>query len=132
MLEGIINTVYSDAAHIRPRLLTPGGNVSIAGAAETAISTTDAARFGYLFLLDAICTVVATTAGTWTLRLALAGATALVLQQPVAAAAVGTRYCWSFPVPWKTTALAGVFTIQGSVATLGTWSFHCNGFRSSL
>lgn len=130
MLEGVSQTVYSDAAHIRPRLLTPGGSVSIAGAAETAISTADAARFGYLFLLDAICTAAGTTAGTWTLRRGTAGTIALVLQQPVAAAAVGTRYCWSFPVSWKTDAIGGVFTIQNSVATMGTWAWFVNGFYS--
>lgn len=131
MLEGIPLSVYSDAANIRPRLLTPGGSVAVAAAVETAITLTDALRFGYLSLMEAICTVVSTTAGTWTLRDAMGGATLLVLHQPVTASVVGTRYCWAYPAPWKTAAMAGVFTIQPSVATMGTWQFHVNGFRSA-
>lgn len=130
MLEGVPLSVYSDAANVRPRLLTPGGSVAIAAAVETAITVADAFRFGYLSLMEAICTVASTTAGTWTLRDALAGATLLVLHQPVTVSVVGTRYCWAYPVPWKSATLGGIFTIQPSVATMGTWQFHVNGFRS--
>ena len=56
----------------------------------------------------------------------------LNLQMPVAAAPVGTSYCWPFPVPWKTVAKGDVFTIQPSVATMGTWAFIINGFASSI
>jgi hypothetical protein len=132
MLEGISNTVYELGATTRPRLFTPGGAVSIANATETAISTVDANRFAYLVTLEAICTVAGTTAGGWTLRDGVGGNTLLALQQPVAAAAVGTRYCWSFPVPWKTNAINKAFSIQGSVATLGTWLWLCNGMLSTL
>lgn len=130
MLEGVAQTIYSESANVRPRLLTPGGAVDIAGAVETAISTIDLNRFGYLSLLEATCLVAGTTAGSWTLRLGIAGTTALLLPQPIATSVVGTRYCWAFPVPWKTDAVGGQFTIQASAATLGTWRWLCNGFRS--
>lgn len=131
MIEGVTNTVYSDAANIRPRLMTVGGAVSIAGAAETALNVVDANRFGYLTLLEAVCTVAGTTAGTWTLRNRVGGSTLLVLQQPITTSVVGTRYCWAFPVPWKTEFVNNSFSIQGSAATLGTWVFLCNGFMSA-
>lgn len=132
MLEGVPVSVYSDAANIRPRLLTPGGSVTIAAAVETAITVTDALRFGYLSLMEAICTVASAREGTWTLRDALAGTTLLVLHQPVMVSVVGTRYCWAYPVPWKNAVKGAVFTIQPSAANVGTWQFHVNGFRSSL
>lgn len=131
MLEGIVQTVYSEVASVRPRLATPGGGVSIANAVETAISTVDAARFGYLTNLTIICTATSTTAGTWTLRDGMGGGTLLVIPQPVTVAIVGTKYCFCFPVPWKTNAINKAFTIQGSVATMGTWTFLCNGMLSS-
>jgi hypothetical protein len=132
MLEGIPNTVYGrDAAHAN-RLMTVGGAVSVAAAAETTLTVGSAREFAYLTYLRCDCTVASTTAGVWTLRLALAGGIALLLQQPVTAAVVGSSYCWPFPVPWKTTAQAGVFTITPSVATMGTWLFICNGFHSSI
>ena len=131
MMEGIVQSVYSEVATQRPRLLTPGGAVSIGGVVETAISTVDAARFGYMANLTIICTVASTTAGTWTLRNAAGGTTLLVIPQPVAVSIVGTKYCMCFPAPWKTNAINAAFTIQGSVATLGTWTFLVNGFMSS-
>jgi len=130
MLEGLTQSVYSDAANVRPRLLTPGGAVTIVAAADTSISVADAARFGYLSALEAVCTVAGTTAGTWTLRFNPGTVTLLVLQQPITTAVIGTRYCWSFPVPWKTGAIGGGFAILNSVATMGTWVWHVNGFHS--
>lgn len=135
MLEGVDNTAYSDIAPLRPRLLTPGGALTLAGAAETALTVPNVRRFGYLFLLEAVCTVAGTTAGTWTLRDDLAasgGAVLVILQQPVAAAAVGTKYCWAFPVAWKSRLQNTAFTIQANAATLGTWVFLCNGFNSAV
>lgn len=131
MLEGIVQTVYSETAAARPRLQTPGGAVSIGNAVETAISVVDAARFGYLVNLTLMCTAVSTTAGTWTLRDGAGGNVLQVIPQPVTAAVVGTKYCFCFPSPWKTNAINKAFTIQGSVATMGTWTFLVNGFMSS-
>jgi hypothetical protein len=125
-------SALGDPLPTRLPLLTPGSGVAIAAAAETAISLTSAGRFGYLQQMEAICTVIGTTAGTWTLRSGLAGTTRLILQAPVAAIAVGSRYIWQFPHPWKTDGRADVFTIQPSVATIGTWVFHVNGFLSSV
>lgn len=132
MLEGIVQTTYGEQASTRPRLMTPGGGVAIGNAVETAISVADAVRFGYLFLLEAICTVAPTTAGTWTLRDEVAGGILLVLQQPELAAGVGRQRNFPFPVSWKTGAKGGQFTIQNSVATMGTWSWTVNGFQSSI
>lgn len=132
MLEGQVQTIYSEQAPTRPRLLTPGGSVSIGGAVETAISVADVLRFGYIALLETICTVTSLTVGTWTFRNGLTGTTLLILQQPVALESPGQRYIWTFPVPWKTAAIGGQFTIQNSVATMGTWAWHINGFMSSV
>jgi len=125
-------TPFSEQLPNRPPLLTIGGAVSVAAAAETAITSINANRFGYLLELEAICTVASTAAGTWTLRSGVAGTVRLVLQQPVNPSVVGTRYCWAFPMPWKTDAQGGQFTIQPSAATLGTWIFFANGFHSAL
>lgn len=132
MLEGIVHTAYGDLAPVRPRLITPGGGVAIGGVVETAISGVLLNQFGYLFLLEAICTVAPTTAGTWTLRDGVAGGILLVLQQPELAAGVGRQRSFPFPVSWKTGAKGGQFTIQNSVATMGTWSWTVNGFGSSI
>jgi hypothetical protein len=73
MLEGIVTTVYgNDAAHAG-RLLTIGGSVAVAAAAETPLTTASANQFAYLTYMRADCTVAPTTAGTWSLRLAVAG-----------------------------------------------------------
>lgn len=132
MIEGVGNTVYgSEAAHAA-RLATIGGAVSVAAAAETPLTVARANEFGYLVYMRADCTVAGTTGGTWTLRIAVAGATVLILQMPVVAALVGTSYCWPFPCPWKTGAVNSQFSVQPSVATMGTWIFVCNGFNSSI
>jgi len=132
MLEGLTQTIYGrDAAHCK-RLATVGGAVAVAAAAETAFTVASANEYGYLTYLRADCSVIGTTAGTWRLRIGLAGATVLLLQMPIPAAPVGTSYCWPFPVPWKTSAQGGVFTLEPSVATMGTWQFICNGFHSSV
>lgn len=131
MLEGIEITVYGKDAAAADRLATIGGGVSVAAAAETPLTVAAAIQFGYLVYMRADCIAAGTTAGVWTLRRGVAGSTALLLQMPVAAAPVGTSYCWPFPVPWKSNAQGGQFTIQPSVATMGTWIFHVNGFHSS-
>ena len=123
---------FSEQIPTRPPLATPGGAVSIAAAAAVAVSIANANRFGYLQHMEAICTVAGTTAGNWILRDMTAGATLLLLQQPVAVSVVGTRYCWAFPFPWKTQGQGDVFTVEPSAATLGTWVFFVNGFHSSL
>jgi hypothetical protein len=132
MLEGLTQTIYGrDAAHC-VRLATVGGSLTLAAAAETALTVGSANEYAYLTYLRADCTVIGTTGGTWRLRIGLAGATVLYLQMPIPAAPVGTSYCWPFPVPWKTAAQGGVFTLEPSVATMGTWQFMCNGFHSSV
>ena len=131
MLEGIPSTAYGKEAPDAGRLATIGGAVSVAAAAETPITVSSAHEFGYLVYMRADCTVAGTTAGTWALGLTVGGAAVLRLQMPVAAAPVGTSYCWPFPVPWKTAKLGDQFTITPSVATLGTWLFTVNGFYSS-
>jgi hypothetical protein len=132
MLEGVQLTVYgSDASEIN-RLLTLGGGVSVAAAAETPITGISANEYGYLVYMRADCTVAGTTPGSWALRIGVAGTVVLNLQMSNATAIPGMSYCWPFPVPWKTTAKGGQFTITPSVATLGTWIFIVNGFYSSL
>ena len=124
-------TPFSEPPPTRPSLFTVGGGVAVAAAAETAITIADPTRFGYLLVLDAICTVAATASGAWALRIAAGGTVVLQLQQPSVAAAVGSRMCWSFPFPWKTTAVNGVYTVTPSNANMGTWIFSANGFHSS-
>jgi hypothetical protein len=126
------DTVFSEAINIRPPLLTPGGGVDVTAAADTAISVVDAARFGYLLYLQAVCLAASTTVGDWLLKDAMGGATLLTLSQPEAASTIGKEFCWPFPHPWKTAAKNGAFAIAPSVATMGTWRFYCNGFRSAL
>lgn len=132
MLEGVQTTVYGNDAAAMGRLATVGGAVSVAAAVETPLTVSSAAEFGYLVYMRADCTVVGVAAGFWRLRIGLAGTTVLLLQMPVVAVPVGTSYCWPFPVPWKTTAKGGVFTVEPSAANLGTWLFTVNGFYSSL
>lgn len=132
MLEGVPVTVYGNDAAAMKRLATIGGAVSVAAAAETPITAASANEYGYLVYMRADCTVAGVAAGTWALKIALAGATVLLLQQPLPAAPVGSSYCWPFPVPWKTTAQNDQFTITPSVATMGTWLFTVNGFHSSI
>lgn len=132
MLEGVPVTIYGREASEANRLRTIGGSVTMVAAAETLLTIASANEFGYLVYMRADCTVASTTAGTWSLRLQAASAVVLILQQPVVAAPVGSSYCWPFPVPWKTLAKGDQFTIQPSVATMGTWQFFVNGFHSSL
>lgn len=132
MLEGIDKTVYGNDAAAAGRLITIGGRVAVAAAAETPLTVASLREFGYLAYMRADCTVASTTAGAWSLRLAAGGAVVLILSQPVVAAPVGSSYCWPFPVPWKTTTVNAQFTIEPSVATMGTWQFIVNGFLSSL
>lgn len=131
MLEGVPVTVYGrDAANAR-RLATIGGAVSVAAAVETPLTTALLNEYGYLVYMRADCTVAGVAAGTWALKIAVLGATVLLLQMPLAAAPIGTSYCWPFPVPWKTSAANAQFTVTPSAATLGTWLFTVNGFYSS-
>jgi hypothetical protein len=132
MLEGVPITVYGNDAAAAKRLITIGGAVSVAAAAETPLTASSASEFGYLVYMRADCTVAGTTAGAWSLNIKVGGATVLLLQMPVAAAPVGTSYCWPFPVPWKTTGQGDQFSITPSVATMGTWIFCVNGFYSSI
>jgi len=132
MLEGIVSTVYGKDAARADRLMTVGGRVAVVAAAETPLTVASANQFGYLAYMRADCTVASMTGGAWSLRIGVAGAVVLILSQPVTAAVVGSSYCWPFPVPWKTTAQNGQFTIEPSVATMGTWQFFVNGFHSSL
>lgn len=125
------DTVLSEAINIRPPLVTVGAGVDVSAAGVTVLTVADALRFAYLLYLEAICTVAGTTAGTWILETDAAGADLLDLAQPVAAGAVGTRYCWPFPHPWKTPNKGGRFQINADVATMGTWKFTCNGFLSA-
>jgi len=131
MLEGIPTTVYGRDAAEANRLLTIGGAVSVAAAAETPITTASANEYAYLVYMRADCTVAGVAAGTWALKNHAGGTTLLLLQMPVAAAPVGTSYCWPFPVPWKTDLRNAQFTLTPSVATMGTWLFVVNGFYSS-
>lgn len=124
-------TVLSEPLNVRPALLTVGGGVDVAAAADTALTVADALRFGYLLYLQAVCLAASTTVGDWVLKDAMGGTTLLTIRQPVAVSDVGKEYCWPFPHPWKTAALGGQFAIAPSVATMGTWRFICNGFRSS-
>lgn len=125
-------TVFSELLPVRPPLLTVGQAVSVAAAVETALSVVNAGRFGYMERIEAICTVASTTAGTWNLRTGMGGTSRLLLQQPALASAPSNRYIWEFPTPWKTDAQGGQFSIQPSVATMGTWIFLVNGFHSSI
>lgn len=132
MLEGIPVTIYGNDAAMANRLQTVGNGVSVAAAAETPLTLLFAREFAYLVYMRADCTIAGTTAGSWALKDGAAGNLLLNLQMPVAAAPVGTSYCWPFPVPWKTSAQAGQFTLTPSVATMGTWIFIVNGFYSSI
>lgn len=112
---------------------TAGGTTIGASTAETAISAIDAARFGYLQSLWAVCTVASSAAGTFTLRDGAAGTTLQLIQQAKTVTAVGD-VLGPFPYanPLKTNAINKQFTIQASATTLGTWVWFCNGFRSTL
>lgn len=132
MLEGVPISCYGNDAAAMGRLFTAGSAGNVAAAVETGLTTSSVNEFGYLVYMRADCFAAGTTAGTWALRTAVAGAPVLNLQMPVAAAPVGTSYCWPFPVPWKTPNKGDVFTIQPSVATMGSWAFIVNGFYSSI
>lgn len=115
------------------KLSTPGGSVAVTGIVETAISVVDPAvsRVGSLFRVEAVCTVEATTPGKWALRSSAAGAVLQNLELG-AAAVVGTRIVWDFPVPWNALDVNSVFTAKPSVATMGTWMFISNGCLAPL
>jgi hypothetical protein len=131
MLEGVPVTVYGQDAAAANRLATLGGAVAVS-IGETWLTAVSAQEYGYIVYLRCDCTAVGTTAGLWSLNLGVGGASAINLQMPVAAAPIGSSYCWPFPVPWKTLAKGGQFTLTPSVATMGTWVFICNGFYSSI
>lgn len=111
------------------KLATIGGAVAVSGTAETPLTAVDAALVlkGALYRLEAVCTVAATTAGFWTLRGSTGGTALIILHNGSAASAVGTRLVWEFPVPWNVDSVLGFFTVEPSVATLGTWQFTVNG-----
>ena len=132
MLEGVTQTVYGNDAAAMNRLATAGSAGNVAAAVETGLTTGSAFEFGYLVYMRADCLVAGTTGGFWQLRANFAGGVLLNLRMPVVAAPVGTSYCWPFPVPWKTPNKNDTFTIQPSVATMGTWAFIVNGFYSSI
>jgi hypothetical protein len=132
MLEGIEHTIYGSEASEATRLVTLGNSVSVAAAIETPLTDTKAFEFGYLVYMRADCTVVGTTAGYWKLRCGIGAAPVLHLQQALPAAPVGSSLCWPFPVPWKNAHRADIFTLEPSVATMGTWIFIVNGFYSTL
>jgi hypothetical protein len=131
MLEGVLNTSYGKPIPDLKRLITLGGAVSVAAAAETILTASSNEEYAYLCYMRADCIIAGTTAGAWDFHTTAGGATILLLQMPVAAAPIGTSYCWPFPVPWKTPSRFNVFTVTPSVATMGTWMFTCNGFYSS-
>lgn len=131
MLEGIPVTAYGKPIPNLNRLITLGGAVSVAAAAETALTAASANEYSYLCYMRADCTVLGVTGGTWALALNAGGGAALLLQMPVLAVPVGTSYCWPFPVPWKSPVRNAQFTITPSVATMGTWLFTVNGFHSA-
>lgn len=107
------------------KLATVGGVVAVTGATEQTIAG-DLNLRSALYSLEAVCTVAATTAGFWDLRAVPAGA--VLVRLPLgAAAAVGTRIVWNFPVPWVALPTMQAFSLQPSVATLGTWQFIANG-----
>ena len=132
MLEGVPVTAYGNDAPAAGRLVTIGQAVSVSAAAETPLTVASPNEYGYLVYMRADCTVAGTTAGTWGLKIKSGGTQVLLLQMPVAAAPVGTSYCWPFPVPRKTTGQFDQFTITPSLATMGTWIFVVNGFYSSI
>lgn len=129
MLDAL-KTCFSEPLNTRPPLATVGGGLDYSGAVLTAMTVADATRFGYLLYLSACCLVAGTTQGDWTLRNS-GGATLVVLRQPFDTPSPGVELCWPFPHPWKTALVNQTFTIQGSVATMGTWRFIANGFRSA-
>ena len=118
--------------YLKP-LTTPGGAVTITGAAaETAVSDVNTYRYGYLCQLEAICLAAGTAGGAWLLRTQTTGGTVVLrLQQPQATPVVGTRYVWTFEMPWKTFVQGGAFTLEPT-ADVGSWVFMCNGFYSSI
>lgn len=131
MLEGVPITVYGQDAAAAGRLALIGGAVPVT-IGETWLTVSSAYEFGYLVYLRCDCTAVGTTAGSWSLNNGVGGASLINLQMPVAAAPIGSSYCWPFPVPWKTIAKGSQFTLTPNVGTLGTWVFICNGFYSSI
>lgn len=111
------------------KLATIGGAVAVSGTTEQALTAVDGALVlkGTLFSLEAVCTVAATTGGNWILRGSTGGTALIILHNGSAASAVGTRIVWNFPVPWNVDNVLGIFTVQPSVGTLGTWQFTVNG-----
>jgi hypothetical protein len=75
--------------------------------------------------------VAGTTQGNWTISDTSLGTNYPVLRQPFDTPSPGQDICFPFPHPWKTTSKGDVFTIQGSVGTMGTWRFIVNGFHSA-
>lgn len=122
---------------------TAGGTSITNTVTETAISTADASKFGYLCMIHGICTVIGTNAAiaTWTLKDGAAGTTLWVfdvaINSPVGSTlnnvgAAPNAGPITFAVPLKTNAINKSYTMTASVATLGTWRFHVNGFLSTM
>jgi hypothetical protein len=120
---------------------TAGGTSITNTVTETAISVVDASRFGYLCMIHAVCSVVGTNAAiaTWTLKDGAAGTTIWVFDVPINSPTGTTLNGFTagggpitFAVPLKTNAINKAFTMTASVATLGTWRFHVNGYLSTM
>lgn len=107
-------------------LITPGGAVTIADAAEHDISSGPTVN-SYLRRIEGVCTVAGTTAGTISLRRKNGGAVYLIFNEPVAPP-IGTRRSFIFDSPIPADGEGAAFSLQFSVATLGTWVFYVNGF----
>lgn len=122
-----VNTVPPETAGASSPLATPGGRVVVAAGLETAISTLVASQTGYLKRLQAICTVAGAATGFITLRDSAGGATLIIIEVPVVAAPGGLIIV-DFPIPARS-AVGGAFTVQHSVAGLGTWNYFVNGYR---
>lgn len=125
-------TCFSEPLNIRPPLQTVAGGLDYSGAALTNLTVTGGAnRFAYMLYLSAFCIVAGTTQGNWTLS-DTSLSTFPNLRQPFDTPSPGQELCFPFPHPWKTGSKGDTFTIQGSVATMGTWRFIANGFLSAL
>ena len=133
MLIDSPTSVLSETLDKRAPLATVGGLVAgIAAAAETALSVLDAARFAYLTDIWMVCTAAGTTAGTFTIRSSVGGTSVFFIPQPYPTVAIGTAIDMHFDQPWKTPFINRAFSIQPSVATMGTWSVLVGGFYSSV
>lgn len=121
------DTCFLETLDLRTPLFTISAGKDYSGTGLTTLSQSGTGLYAYLTSLQAFCIAAGTTQGDWSLR-DDTGTLFLKLRQPFDTPAPGASIIWPFEMPWKVSSPGDGFTLQGSVGTMGTWRFFCNGF----